>query len=190
VKGARKFSPRGLAILQELAKWRDSEARRRNKPRSAVLKDDMLIEIARRSPRRVQDLRDIRGLHPRDLERIGSDIAAAVQRGLRIPESECPVIEETWPVLSPAESALVSLLSAVVQSVAERQQISPALIATMGDLQRLVLDYLHGNSEGLPVLHGWRGELVRTELLGILTGTHRIAWDPSASRLAVEQRQS
>jgi ribonuclease D len=188
VKGVRRFDARGLAIVQALAKWRDAEARRRNKPRAAVLRDDMLVEIARRAPRSLHDLRELRGLRPGDLERAGSEIVAAVKRGLALPGSECPVPEDTGPVLSAGQSALVALLSALIQTIAEKRNISPALIATTGDLQRLVVDYAHGTPEALPVLSGWRGELVRTELLGILRGTRTVAWDPLAGDLTIEQR--
>lgn len=188
VRGSRGLDRRGLAILRELAMWRDREARHRNKPRSAVVKDDMLIEIARRGPRSVPDLREIRGLYAREVEACGRDIVKAIQRGREVPDAECPERESPGPILRGEETGLASLLSAVVQTLSQRHQVAPTLVATAGDLQQLVYEYLHGNPAGSHLLAGWRGELIRSELLGVLSGTHRVGWNPSVQGLVVEKR--
>ena len=188
VRGARSLDRRGLAILRELALWRDREARRRNKPRGSVVKDDMLVEIARRAPRRVHDLREIRGLYAREVESCGSEIVTAVERGKLLPDSECPSHEISGPVLRGEEPALAALLSAVVQTASEKHKISSTLIATASDLQQLVYEYLHGDPVPLRLFSGWRREVVGAELLGVLAGTHRIGWHPASRGLLVEER--
>lgn len=188
VRGWHNMDRRGLAILRELALWREGEALRRNRPRGSIMKDEILAEIARRAPGSAKQLRALRGLHPRDLERSGEELIQAIKRGQKVPPEECPVPGQPGPSLDDAELALASLLQAVLQAVAAERQVSPTLVATVGDLQRLVEAHLHEKSSDLPVLTGWRGELVGQDLLGILEGRRGVAWDPERRAIRIEER--
>ncbi|MEB3223054.1 MAG: ribonuclease D [Candidatus Sericytochromatia bacterium] len=183
VKGWSGLDRRGLAVLRELAIWREQEAARRNRPRGSVLRDEFLVELARRSPSQEHQLRAIRGLQPRDLERHADAILASVKRGKAVPPEACPVPDSPGPQLDDAEAALASLLHAVLQVISAEKLVSSTLVATVADLQRLVEAHRKGTAADLPVLKGWRGELVGHTLVSILTGELAVQWDPRAKHL-------
>jgi ribonuclease D len=188
VRGWHNLDRRGLAVLRELAMWREDEALRRNRPRGSVLKDEMLVEIARRSPNHAGQLRALRGLQPRDLDRHGEDMVAAVKAGKAVPAEECPIPGTPGPQLADEEMALASLLQAVLQAIAADRLVSPTLVANSSELQRLVESYVNGRAELSPVVTGWRGELVGHDLMGILEGRAAVVWDPAKKAIRIEQR--
>jgi ribonuclease D len=183
VKGWSGLDRRGLAVLRELAIWREQEAARRNRPRGSVLRDEFLVELARRAPNQEHQLRAVRGLQPRDLERHSEGILAAVKRGKAVPPEACPTPDSPGPQLDDAEAALASLLHAVLQVISAEKLVSSTLVATVADLQRLVEAHRKGTAADLPVLKGWRGELVGHTLVSILTGELAVQWDPRAKHL-------
>jgi ribonuclease D len=187
VRGAQSLDRRGLAILRELAIWRDREARRRNRPSRAIFKDDILVQIARRAPQHARQLGELRAINPRDVEKIGGDIVQAVDRGKRMAEDKHPPLLASEPILTDEESALTALLSAVLQQLARKHRVSSTLIATMGDLQRLVEYHVYGRGEPPPVLTGWRGDLVGKPMLATLTGRACVRWDPSTKSISFEE---
>ena len=87
VKGAGRASSRELAVLRELAAWREQEARRRDRPRSHVLTDETLVYLARHKPQSIEDLRQARGLNA---QRDGERILEQIRIGLELPDEECP----------------------------------------------------------------------------------------------------
>jgi ribonuclease D len=91
-------------------------------------------------------------------------------------------------LLSDDESALASLLSAVLQQLARRHRVSSTLIATMSDLQRLVENQLHGRGEPSAVLTGWRGEIAGKELLATLKGQASVRWNSATRSIVLEER--
>lgn len=178
VRGWASLDRRGLAVLRELAIWRENEALRRNRPRGSVMKDELLVEVARRSPQHPNQLKALRGIQVRDLERHGDALVDAVKLGKAVPNDECPIAEPPGPMLDDAEAALASLLQAVLQAVAVDRQVAAPLVATVGDLHRLVESHRKGFSHENSILTGWRGELVGCHLLEILEGRAAARWDP------------
>lgn len=185
VRGWTGLDRKGLAILRELARWREAEARRRNRPRGSILKDEILVELARRAPSAPHKLKTLRGLNPRDLERHAEAIVGVIEQAKRLPSDQWPVPGTPGPQLDEGESALVALLSAVLQTECARQDLLPSLVATTGDLQRLVEAYGKGRQAESPVLSGWRGTVVGPALSGILEGRSAVRWDAKGRRLAV-----
>jgi ribonuclease D len=188
VRGWHNLDRRGLAVLRELAMWREDEALRRNRPRGSVLKDEMLVEIARRSPSHAGQLRALRGLQPRDLDRHGEDLVAAVKAGKAVPNEQCPAPGQPGPILDEEAAPLASLLQAVLQAIAAERLVSPTLVATSSELHRLVEAHMAGKADDNPVVTGWRGELVGKDLMGILEGRRAVVWDPEKRALQIEDR--
>ncbi|MEB3196368.1 MAG: ribonuclease D [Candidatus Sericytochromatia bacterium] len=186
IKGWSSLDRRGLAVLRELAIWREQEAARRNRPRGSVMRDEYLVEMARRAPNAPHQLRAIRGLHPRDLERHTDALLAVIKRGKAVPPEACPTPDVSGPQLDEAEAALASLLNAVLHVIAAEKLVSATLVGTVADLQRLVEAHRKGQLGSLPMLNGWRGELVGQTLIGILTGELSARWDPRAKHLCLE----
>jgi ribonuclease D len=134
-----------------------------------MLSDSMLVEIAKRSPKNVEDLFAIRGLDKRLIRNGEDDVMAAVQRGQTIPESELPSYERRDD--PPQVNVITKLLSVAANGLAAEFDVDPALLATTADLQDLVRWFLL-KMEGEPpaILEGWRGEILREPLLGFLEG--------------------
>ena len=190
VSGARALDRRTLAILSELAIWRELEARDRNKPPKHIMKDEVLIEIARRAPEHPRQLPDMRGGNSRQLEKHAQAILQAVARGKRTPKDQCPQLRGSDRPLTDSESALVALLSAALRALADQYEVSSTLLATTDDLRQLVQSQVNGRTPGARVLKGWRGELVGNGLIGVLEGRSTVRWDRNARTLVIDAHYS
>ena len=170
VKGRGTLNGRQLAVLRELAAWREEEASRRDIPRGWVVKDPTLIELARRSPTSAGALRDIRGFNSKEAERSGKAILAAVERGR---DAE-PIKTAKAPSRSAQERArmLSGLADAVVRSRCEAAGVATELVVTRSEVEGLLLDMFSGSlEEGRHrVLEGWRRQLVGDAILGLAAG--------------------
>jgi len=169
ISGSARLSRRQLAVLREVWRWRDRQARGLNVPVARVLGDSMLIEVARRSPATVEDLFSIRGLDSRLLRKAEQDVVDAVATARSIPEADLPSNERRDD--PPQVAVLTKLLSVAVANLAAETDVDTALLATTSDLQEIVRWFL--DKEGAPypeVLEGWRGEILHEALIGFLEG--------------------
>ncbi|MBC8102932.1 MAG: HRDC domain-containing protein [Cytophagales bacterium] len=187
VGGRNILDARGLAILRELARWRDEEAQRRDKPRRSVVKDDFLIEVARRVPHSPAEVIALRAA-PQNLgERAASALVERVQIGLSVSPTERPQ-PETPPALDEPGGVLVELLTAVVRARALEEDLPPTLLANGDDLRGIAALRGRKNQTTLgehPLLNGWRGKIVGKLLSDVLSGETAIAWDSKNNRLRV-----
>lgn len=163
VKGRQHLRGVRMAVLQALADWRERQAMARDIPRRWVLKDEVMVDIARRRPAGMQELARIRGLDERLLKRDGEALLAAVQSGLATPQEAWPR-DRVPPPLDAGQEVAVDLLTAVVRHVANEQRITPATLAARGDLVKLVA----GVDSALD--HGWRRALIGETLQRVLKG--------------------
>jgi ribonuclease D len=184
VRGRGGLRPKQLAILRELAAWREEQARTRDKPRNSIMKDELLVELARRAPAAPEQLRGIRALHSRELERSSAELFAAVQRALALPKSAWP--EPARHGSATAPTGVVELLQAVLRCCAEEAHIAPNLLATTADLEALATRDSARDGE-LPILEGWRRTLAGEDLLRVLDGRAGVRLDPRTRRLRVER---
>ncbi len=160
----RAKKPRDLAVLMELAAWREHEAQSRNVPRSRVLKDDVLMEVALAAPRSVEALGDLRAF-PRGMERsrAGAEILAAVERGLARDPKSLPRIQRER---RGGGGATVELLKVLLRQVTEKQGVAAKMIATADELDLLAGD----DNADVPALKGWRRELFGAKALQLKHG--------------------
>ncbi len=162
----RAEKPRLRALVQELAGWREIEAQRLNVPRSRVLRDEALLEIAYHPPRAPSDLAHIRGLNAGFAEgRQGSEILKAVSRAMELPLGQCPKGQERRPV-PPGLGPSVDLLKVLLKQVSEEHGVASKLIATTDDIEDLMID----DEADIPVLRGWRRELFGDLALALKRG--------------------
>jgi ribonuclease D len=183
VRGRGSLRAKGLAVLRELAAWREELARERDKPRSSVARDDALVEIARKAPTTVAGLHGLRAVRSRELGRHAEEVVARVGRALRTPKEE-------WPKPPPAQgpapfTGVVELLQAVLRLRAEEASIAPNLLATHAELQLLVQRHARGDAAELPIMKGWRRQIAGGDLLALLEGRASVALDPTGGRLHV-----
>jgi ribonuclease D len=178
IRGWDSLKPKQATVLRDLAAWRETEARRRNVPRGRVLRDEVLLQLARHPPKSVDELRGLRGLHSAEIDRNGDQLIATITASLALPPSAWPEIpRERRP--EPESIGLVELLQAVLKARATEAKIAPTLLATSSDLQALVEAMEKKRTVDLPLLRGWRKQLVGELLTQILEGTVTVSVDPT-----------
>jgi ribonuclease D len=182
VRGWDSLRPRSAAVLRELTVWREEEARRRNVPRGRVVRDEVLLELARRTPSTPDLLRATRGLHPSAVDRNGEAILAAIRAGLTLPKSDWPEIPRASKP-EPEAAGLVDLLQAALKARALEMEIAPSLLASSADLQALVEARQDRASLDIPILQGWRRKLAGETLLDVLDGKTLVSADPRSGKL-------
>lgn len=188
IRGWDSLKPRAAAVLRELAAWREEEARLRNVPRGRVVRDEVLLELARRAPSTMPQLRATRGLHPSETDRNGEVLLATIRSGLALPDSEWPEIPPTVKP-DPDRAGLVDLLQAVLKARALEEEIAPSLLASSADLQVLVDAKRHREHLDLPILRGWRRALAGDTLLEVLDGKTVIRVEPRSRKLRLTPKE-
>jgi ribonuclease D len=171
---ARVRKPKELAVLIEVAAWREREAQSRDVPRSRVLKDDTIGDIAVQAPTTPERLAALRSL-PKGFERSkwGEGILDAVKRGLERDPRSLPRIER--PKTAPNGTATVELLKVLLRMTAERHGVAAKVIATVDDLDRIAGD----DTADVPALKGWRRELFGNKALALKHGQLALAIERS-----------
>jgi ribonuclease D len=164
VKGANKLSGAALSILQALAAWREEKAQRLDRPRGWLLRDDVLLDIARHRPGTPQALGKIRGLHENTVRKHGDELLALVGQAADTKPAPFPA-RKLRQRLTPAQDAAVDVMQAVVRLVGEENGINPAVLANRNQLEQLLM----GNAD-VPILQGWRKQLAGERLQGFLEG--------------------
>src|SRR5215468_1255911 len=166
----RVRKPKELAVLIEVAAWREREAQARDVPRGRVLKDDAIGDIAVQAPTTTERLAGLRSL-PKGFERSkwGEAIVEAVQRGLARDPKMLPRLERPRPPIN--GQATVELLKVLLRMTAERHGVAAKVIATVDDLDRIAAD----NSADVPALSGWRRELFGNKALALKQGRLSLA---------------
>ncbi len=167
IKGRQKLKGVQLAVLQSLAAWRETRAMQANRPRRWILKDEIMVELARRQPRKTDGLERIRGLEAGTLKRHGNELLELIGAAARLPKSQWPGEENLPPRLSPNQDAQVDLLMCSLRLLAEKHQITPTAICNRKELEALV-----DGGRDLDLLHGWRQALAGETLLQVLEGKH------------------
>ncbi|NQW16786.1 MAG: ribonuclease D [Chloroflexi bacterium] len=175
----RRAKPRALAVLQELAAWREVKADKTNVPRGRIIRDEPLVEIASAAPSTKDQLSRIRGLGSNAVNgSMGSEILAAVKRGLAIPKDDWPRLTPR-PELPGGARELVALLQALLKLRCEEQDVAPKMVATRDDLEQLLID----KNADIKFLTGWRRELFGEDALALMEG--KIALTGAADGLQV-----
>jgi ribonuclease D len=157
--------PLQLAVLMEIAAWREREAQARDVPRGRILKDDAIYEIAEQHPTTAEALARLRTI-PRGFERsrTAEDILAAVKRAVDLPKDKLPKVPKVKPA-SDGNGAAVDLLKVLLKMTSEEHGVAARVIATV-DLEAIAGD---SNADVAP-LHGWRRELFGDQALKLKSG--------------------
>jgi ribonuclease D len=170
VSGRGALSGKQAAVLREVARWREETAIRRDIPRGWVVKDQTLVEIARRNPRSGGDLKNVRGLAPKEAERSAAAIVDAVRRGQEAKPLEMP----SRPSRSAQARArtLSGLADAIVRSRCDGAGIATELVSTRGELESLLSDVFSGSVDPQKhrLLQGWRRELAGDAVVALAEG--------------------
>jgi len=164
-------TPKALAILMELAAWREREAQTQDVPRSRVLKDEALYDIAGQAPRSVEDLGSLRSLHNGFARsQRGRAVLEAVQRGRERDPATVPPLQRGEP-MPPEAQAVVDLLRVLLKATAGRHGVAPKLIATSDDLEEIA----RSDDADAAALRGWRRKLFGEDALALKRGDLALA---------------
>ena len=169
---SRVRKPKELAVLIEVAAWREREAQTRDVPRGRVIKDEVIGDIAVQAPTTIERLSHLRSL-PKGFERSrwGEQIIEAVKRGLDRDQKTLPRLDRFRP--APNGAATVELLKVLLRMTAERHGVAAKVIATIDDLDRIAAD----DEADIPALKGWRRELFGEKALALKHGHLALAVD-------------
>ena len=167
----RHAKPRFLAVLHEIAAWREIEAQSRDIPRNRMLRDEALLEIAGHPPRTIEELLRIRGMGRGLAEgKRGQTLIAAVGRALALPDSELPSLPHYEPP-SRNSGPLMELLKVLLKLRCDEEDVAAKLIANTSDLERIAS---HDEAD-VPALHGWRREIFGNDALALKRGELALA---------------
>ena len=162
----RNRSPRFLALVRELAAWREAEARRRDRPRAWIMRDDVLLAIATRAPRTVEQLAGVRNVSERVASgRNGRDLLDAVARARALPDHACPQLPA--PPATSSRTPIVDLLRVLLKLKSEQHSVAARLIATSADLDAIAE---HDDAADTPALRGWRARIFGDDALAVRNG--------------------
>ncbi|QSA97192.1 ribonuclease D [Methylococcus sp. EFPC2] len=164
IGGAQQLKGKGLNVLQALAAWREETARAEDVPRGWIVKDEVLLDLARQQPRNAEALSLTRGLDDKIVRRHGRTLCAVIAEALEKPKLSLELPPR--PAKKSAEQeAVLDALGAVVRLRAAQNTLNPVILASRKDLEHLV----DGEADAR-LLHGWRRKMVGDELLGLLRG--------------------
>jgi ribonuclease D len=166
----RVRKPKEFAVLIEVAAWREREAQSRDVPRSRVLKDEVIADVAVQAPTTIEKLKNLRSL-PKGFERSrwGEAIVAAVARGLARDPKTLSLPTRALP--PPSGTAVVELLKVLLRMISEVHHVAAKVIATVDDLERIAAD----DGADVPALTGWRRELFGEKALALKHGKLALA---------------
>ncbi len=163
----RVKKPIELAVLQKTAAWREREARERNVPRSRVIKDDALYEIAQQQPKDAAAMARLRSI-PKGWERssAAAGLIAAVNEALALPKEDLPKVTRP-PQPSEGANAAAEILKVLLRIVAEKQGVAPKILASGDDIDRIAAD---GENADVDAMHGWRRDVFGDKALKMING--------------------
>ena len=169
---SRVRKPKELAVLMEIAAWREREAQTRDIPRGRILKDDVIADIAVQAPTSLERLAGLRSV-PKGFERSkwGDAVLEAVGKGLARDLKALPRLERHKGAAN--GQATVELLKVLLRMTAEQHGVAAKVIATTDDLDRIVAD----DDAEVPALRGWRRELFGEKALSLKHGKLALAID-------------
>ncbi len=182
VAGSAGLDPRGMAIVRALWQWREAEAQRRNQPVRRVLRDDLIVEMARRQTSDPQRIRAVRGMERGDLVRRLDQIAACVREAIALPQEQCPARVPREP--SSQLSVLGQFLFAALGSLCRGLQVAPALVGGPGDIRDWVAARTSPaarSGEPPRLARGWRAELISRLFEDLLAGKLSVRVGDAAS---------
>jgi ribonuclease D len=138
LKGARDLSRPELAVLREVANWRDTVAAQLDRATFRVMGNEALFELARRAPKSVSELSAIKGMPKGMIDRAGADIVAAVRRGVEVPEAELPKFPrgQRWNKDRDFDDR-VARLKAVRDATATRLELDPGVLCSRERLENI-----------------------------------------------------
>lgn len=173
LSGLHKLKPRELAITRELFNWRDGVAQKKDQPARRVLRDDLIIELARRKPTTSQDLMATRDLNRKNMLKLAPEVIQHIAKAQEIPADQLPKqIENPNNHQNQDEQVIGKLLGIALANRCAEMNVAQTLVGTTADLRHLVRHHVYREqSEEKPRLRsGWRADVCGDLLTDVLDG--------------------
>ncbi len=168
IKGKKKLTGKQLSIVQSLTQWREQLARSENKPRNWLIRDDLIIELAKLQPSTVKELSSVRQINDNLVRRHGKSLCRLITEAKQ--KNTSPLKNDDKSVKkTQQQEALLDVLFAIVRIRADENSINPNLLASRKELEKLLF-----KEEGCEVLKGWRFGMVGKELQALLLGEYSL----------------
>lgn len=164
VSGQQRLKGNKLAILQQLAKWREELAQRVDRPRKWVLADDLLIALTQQAPDTAAQFQSLRGIPPRIMEKHQDELLALIAQAKQLPADKWPQGKQIIR-LNPQQEALADSLMSLLRLRCAQHNIAPTVLAT-----RKEIDKMATGERDIPLLRGWRAQVAGDDLLALLEG--------------------
>lgn len=173
LRGTKKLDGLGLLVLERLIEWRDAWAQSHNRPTRALMRDDVLVEIARRRPQHERDLEVLRGFPQARNRKVVRELVKIIAEVSKTPKNAWPKVAARRED-APMTKVLLDLLSAVIQAICCEEKLNWSLLGSSQRLREL-LDYHAGHLEERPLLlRGWREEFIGRRVVDLLEGRNRL----------------
>jgi ribonuclease D len=183
IKGKNKLTGKQLSIIQTLAQWREKTAQSEDRPKSWLLRDELLFDLAKLQPETVVELANVRGINERAVNRYGKELCQLITAAKNRPP--LPLNEKDRPAKkTQQQEAILDILTALVRIRAEENSLNPSILATRKDLEVL----LFNDDDECPLLHGWRFTMAGRELVGLLKGELLLGIE--SEKLAIYEKNS
>ena len=181
IKGKNKLTGKQLSIIQTLAQWREKTAQSEDRPKSWLLRDELLFDLAKLQPETVVELANVRGINERAVNRYGKELCQLITAAKN--RAPLPLYEKDRPAKkTQQQEAILDILTALVRIRAEENALNPSILATRKDLEVL----LFNDDDECPLLHGWRFTMAGRELVGLLKG--KLLLGIESERLAIIEK--
>jgi len=184
--GLHQLNRRGLETARRLSEWRENEARRQNRPLRQVMRDDLLVAIAKRQPASRRDLEALRDFNRPSLMSRSREVLETVELARATAEDLLPEPHHR-PEDAPGASTIANMLAAALAQCCLENKVAGSLVSTTSDIKSLIRWQLDGRPESRrPALaEGWRGELCGNLLLDVLNGRRALRVVDPASEYPV-----
>lgn len=163
VSGHQRLKSNKLAIVQQLAIWREQLAKQHDRPRKWILSDDLLITLAKQCPASPAELNNIRGIPPRLIEQHQATLLDILARAAKLPKEAWPSLKIHRP--TDEQDALCDAAMALLRLRATEHKISATALSTRKEIERIIM-----GERDTPLLHGWRAELAGNAVMALLAG--------------------
>ena len=183
VKGRNRLTGKQLSIVQALSEWREQSAQSENRPKNWLIRDDLLLELAKLQPETVNDLNKIRSINERTVRRYGKVICHLINEAKQ--RTPIPTDNKKSAKKNPKQEAILDVLTAVVRMRADENSLNPVILASRKDLEKLLSDEQESS-----LLLGWRYSMVGKELQGLLNGRYALTLNTENVFLTENQQET
>ncbi len=180
LRGKNKLTGKQLAVVQVLAEWREKTAKKDNKPKNWILRDELILDMAKVQPTNVEALAKIRSINDGFVRRNGQYVCQLIKSAQDLPGLKLKAKVNNKKTQQ--QEAVLDILSGVVRLRADENSLNPVILATRKDLEDLLLE-----DDASHLLHGWRYSMVGSELQQILQGKVSLSIEQEVLQLKEKQ---